>query len=288
MLVTLVNLYYKPHLGDHVQPPLHWIQSFVNPVAKTACAHQGFKCKSEEACDCEKLCANGKEFVPFQIVEGDRIYVMNQKLTPGTYCLPRGVDKCNLKTSYHVFSLAGWSCIGISDDIFKRNKKRACKNEEAQDNSLNVLWDYLENQEAGDDIDNYYEMYQNKYRYGCKCGSRSLDDSPMISPFPFVCLVDYCLRNFENPTPLMGWTGEKCECGSYFHEYFWDETTACKREYTRIEKEELIGQVDCMTKDSFIERSLICPTDDNLVVFKEYFFKGKKLRDFVDALVKII
>lgn len=226
--------------------------------------------------------------MPFQVMEGDRIYVMNQKLTPGTYCLPKGVDRCNLKTSFHMFSLAGWSCIGISDDIFKQNKKTACKNEEAQDHHLNVLWDYLRDTEAGDDIDDYYEMYRGRYRYGCKCGSKSLDNSPMISPFPFVCLVDYCVRNFENPTPAMGWTGKKCECGNYFHEYPWDEASPCRKAYSRIEKKELIGHVNCMTKDSFIERPLICPTEDNLVVFKEYFFKGSNPPDFADELIKVI
>lgn len=284
VLVTLINLYHKPQLKEGFQP-INWIKSLVNPLKKTACALQGVECESGQACDCEKLCSNGSEFVPFQVLEGDRIFVMNRKLSPGTYCLPKGVGKCNLNTSYHIFSLSGWSCIGINDDIFKKDKKMACKNEEAQDNSLNVLWDELKGREADDDVKDYYEQYKGGYRYQCKCDSKSIDNSPMISVFPFVCLVDYCLRNFENPLGFMGWTGKECECGPYPHLHAWDKTSPCKNIATTIENNELVAQVECMNKNSFEVQSLICPTEDGLVLIREKFFEGNDPRDFVKAIL---
>lgn len=283
LLVTLVNLYYKPYLTDRDQP-LNWLMS--HPISKTACALQGFQCPSDEMCDCEKFCNNGSDYVPFKILdENDRVYVLNQKLSPGTYCLPKGIGKCNLKTSYHVFSLAGWSCIGINDDIFKKNKKKACKNEEAQDNSLNILYDYQKNERAADYIENYYEMFQNKLRYGCKCESKSLDNTRMISIFPFVCLVDYCLRDISNPTPTMGWNGSECDCGPYVHADSNDKTSPCRTFATNMQKNVLKGRVDCMTKESFVRQPLICPTDNGLLAFKEYFMKGNEPQKFVDMIV---
>lgn len=284
LLVTLVNLYYKPYLTDRDQP-LNWL--LTHPISKTACALQGFQCPSDEMCECEKFCSNGSDYVPFKIHnENDRVYVLNQKLSPGTYCLPKGIGKCNLKTSYHVFSLAGWSCIGINDDIFKKNKKRACQNEEAQDNRLNILYDYKKNEKAAESIENYYEMYQNKLRYGCKCNSKSLDNTRMLSIFPFVCSVDYCLRDFSNPTPAMGWNGNTCDCGPYVHADPNDKTSPCRRETSRIENNILNGRVNCMTKDSFVKQALICPTDDGLVVFREHIMKGNEPQNFLEIIIR--
>lgn len=284
VLVTLINLYYKPEIKEGFQP-INWIRGLVNPLKKTTCAFQGVRCNSDAECDCEKLCSNGSEFTPFRVMEGDRIFVLNRKLSPGAYCLPKGIGTCNLKTSYHIFSLSGWSCIGINDDIFKKDKKMACKNEEAQDNSLNVLWDELRGKEAGDDVENYYERYKGGYRYRCRCDSNSIDNSPMISVFPFVCLVDYCLRNFKNPLGFMGWTGKECECGPYPHLDPGDKTSPCKNLTTKIENNELMGHVECMNEDSFEIRSLICPTENGLVQFKEKFFEGGDPRKFVDAII---
>lgn len=285
VLVTLINLYYKPYLIDRNQP-LNWL--LTHPISKTACALQGFQCPSDEMCDCEKFCSNGKDFVPFRILsEDERIYVLNQKLSPGAYCLPKGVGKCNLKTSYHVFTLAGWSCIGINDDIFKKDKKKACQNEEAQDNNLNMLYDYKEGKDAGDNIENYYELYQNKLRYNCQCNSRSLDNTPMISIFPFVCSVDYCLRDLINPAPSLGWNGNECKCGPYPHLDSNDRTSPCRSHISKIEtKNKLIGRVECMTKDSFVKQSLICPTSDGLVVFNTHIMDGNTPENFIKNLIQ--
>lgn len=217
--------------------------------------------------------------------ETERVYVMNHKLAPGTYCLPKGIGQCNLKTSYHVFSLAGWSCLGLNDEIFKGDKKTACKNEEAQNNDLNILYDYLRNREAGDNIDDYYEPFQNKLRYRCKCGSKSLDNTRMISVFPFICSVDFCLRDIPNPLPFMGWNGKKCECGPYPHLVSNDDTSPCRKEVTRLERDEFIGRVDCMNEESFVKHALICPNDDGRINFKEKIFFGNDPAAFVSSLI---
>lgn len=287
VVVTIVNLYYKPKLKDKKQT-INWLEKIIDPITKFNCPLQGFKCPSNEPCDCEKFCTNANDFVPFEVLdESERIYVMNHKLTPGTYCLPKGIGNCNLNTSYHVFTLAGWSCLGLNDAVFKGDKKRACKNEEAQNNDLNVLYDHLEQKIAGDNIEDYYEPLQDKLRYRCKCESKSLDGTPMISVFPFVCSVDYCLRDISNPLPIMGWKDGKCECGPYSHLDRNDLTSPCRKQISKIEQDALVGRVDCMTEKSFVKHPLVCPTDDGIVFFKEYIVAGTDPTEFVDKIINI-
>lgn len=282
----MINLYYKPNLTDKDRL-INLFERVVNPISKSICPLQGFKCPSGEPCDCNKFCSNGNEFVLSHITNHDeRIYVMNKKLTPGTYCLPKGVDKCNLKANYHVFSLAGWSCLPLNQVVFKGDKKKACKNEEAENDDLNVLWDYLKNEEAGDNIDDYYEPLGQNLRYRCNCGSKSLDGTPMISIFPFMCLADYCLRDIPNPLPFMGWNGKHCVCGPYFHLDSNDKTSPCRREKSRVENENFTGRVDCMTENSFLKQTLICPTTDRELIFREWIQRDSSdPTEFVDALV---
>lgn len=285
LLATLVNLYHKPYLADPGQP-LPWIRSFVHPVAKSACALQGFRCASDEDCDCEALCRNGKALEPFRVLEDDRIYVMNRRLAPGTYCLPRGVGECDLRTSHHIFSLAGWSCLGKNDDVFRRSKRAACQSEEASEGERNVLWDYRKNEPAGEDVEDYYERHGGDLRYRCRCDSLSLDGTRMLSVFPFVCSVDYCLRDFEGrPTSLMGWNGRECECGPYHHVDPDDPTSPCRAAVTRIEGEALVGHVGCMSEGSFVPRPLLCPTDDRFLSFREHFHAGDLPEQLIGKLI---
>lgn len=282
----MINLYYKPsiHLKSE---PMHWLERMIHPISQSACPLHGFKCPSSEPCDCKKFCNNETDFVPFHIVDAnERIYVMNKKLTPGTYCLPKGVDKCNLKTNYHVFSLAGWSCLPLNEIVFKGDKKRACKNEEAQDNNSNVLWDYLKQEEAGDNIEDYYEPLRDQLRYRCKCGSKSIDGTPMISAFQFVCSVDYCLRDISHPLPFMGWNGKTCDCGTYFHLNPDDKTSPCRHELSRVQNETLIGRVDCMTEHTFLKQTLFCPTTNTGLIFKDWIkTNSSDVADFIDTLI---
>ena len=278
---------------DHDQP-LHWLKNIAHPTSKSTCAYQGFKCPTDEQCDCEQFCSNEKDFIPYRIPDKMKgsIYVMNKKLTPGSYCLPKGVENCNLKTSYPIFSRAGWSCITINDDIFENHKIKACKNEEAIDNDLNVLYDYLEHKNVDHGIiDNYYEKLpqQNIMRYRCKCDSLSLDHTPMISVFPFICSVDYCLRDIDIHKLVvgMGWDFQKeeCHCGPYPHLNPNDKTSPCRMHASKIDGNELTGRVDCMTSASFVKYPLICPPGHEKIIFKKTVFQGNNPVELIDTLV---
>lgn len=286
--MTLINLHARPPNPDRDRSS-YWPGPVIRPISKYSCNVFGFKCPGDELCDCATYCVNGQEFVQFRVVEGDRVYVTNQKLSPGTYCLPKGVGRCNLKTSRQVFSLAGWSCIPINGDVFRGDKLKACQNDEAADNRLNVLWDFDRDAEAGSDVEDYYERSNGPnrtLRYGCRCGSKSLDGTPLVSTFPFVCSVDFCLRDIENPDPSLGWNGSECVCGRYPHLDPNDRTSPCKREATRVENDELIGRVECMTDKSFVTRPLICPTDDPTVTFREFMFDGNDTGKFIEHLIQ--
>lgn len=277
----MINLYYKPHLSNK-NKIVSWLEWFIDPIKKSTCQQQGFKCPLDEPCDCEKICGN--EYVLFN-VGTERIYVMNKKLSPGMYCLPKGVNRCNMKVNYHVFSLAGWSCLPLSEDVFKGDKRRACKSEEAENNDLNVLWDLKSNKRAENDIEDYYEEYNGKMRYQCDCQSKTLDKTPMISVFPFVCSADYCLRDIPNPLKKMGWDGTKCDCKPYFNLDPFDEKSPCRKQLSRIEDQRFIGRVDCMTEDSFIKHSLFCPENTTNVQFTEVILKGSSNpTDFIKML----
>ncbi|GFX56574.1 uncharacterized protein TNCV_5034931 [Trichonephila clavipes] len=61
----------------------------------------------------------------FKYYPKDKIFLMNQHLTPGTYCLPRGIGNCNQKTSYHVFSLTWWKCIPRQQTLYQEQTLRS-------------------------------------------------------------------------------------------------------------------------------------------------------------------
>lgn len=265
--VTLFNLFYKQALFDRSTPDdLEVDESATfNRITQTMCPLQGLKCNKFTYCDCEKIC--GTNYTKFTVTNEESIFIINRKLTPGTYCLPKGFLKCNFKAHFVIFSLMGWSCLTKNTTIFKKDYEIACQNDEAADNSLNVLWDNLENKPAKN-IENYYERMDNgELRYGCKCNSKSLDGAPMISPVPFVCTVDYCVRDFKNPIPGMGWNGSTCDCAMYPHLLTNDKASPCRREVSRREKNLYIGRVKCMTKNSYIKSALYCPGDDDVMYF---------------------
>lgn len=292
VLLTLINMYYKPYLTDNDQP-IKWLKNITYPISKSSCAYHGFKCPSDELCDCQQICSNGQDFVPYRILDNmkGRIFVMNQKLVAGTYCLPKGAENCDLKTSYHIFSRAGWTCLNVNNDIFANHKMRACKNEEAQDNSLNNVYDYLMNKNVDHEkIENYYEKLpgQDVFRYRCKCDSLALDDTSMISVFPFVCSVDFCLRDIPKNKIVkgMGWDFQKeeCQCGPYPHMNLNDRTTPCRMYISKMDNNELTGRVNCMKETSFQKYPLICPPGEGKIIFTQIFFNDSdptKLLDFL-------
>ncbi|GFW80576.1 uncharacterized protein TNCV_1516281 [Trichonephila clavipes] len=213
------------------------------------------------------MCSNG-DFVPFQVLPKDKIFLMDQHLTPGTYCLPRGIGNCNQKTSYHVFSLTGWKCIPRHQTLYQEQTLVACHHEEAEDNSKNVLWDHLL-QKPATEVENPYETLADgkTLRFQCQCNSVDILGKPMLSVLPFVCSSDYCIKDFLNPLPIMGYRNSKCECGPNLHLDPNDETSPCVVERSRVENGVFIGAVECMTNFSWKKNSIFCPHDEGMLNF---------------------
>ncbi|GFU47110.1 SF3 helicase domain-containing protein, partial [Nephila pilipes] len=268
LIVTLVNLFYKPWLRN-VQPTIpHLLKgSWVSSITRSTCPLYGFKCPTDEPCDCAQMCSNG-DFVPFRVLPKDPIFLMDQNLMPGTYCLPRGIGNCNQKTSYHVFSLAGWTCIPRNQTLYQDQTLIACHHEEAADNTKNILWDHLLQQPASE-VENAYETLADgkTLRYQCQCNSLDILGKPMMSVVPFVCSVDYCIKDILNPLPIMGYENAKCECGPNAHLDPDDDTSPCVVERSRIENNTFIGAVECMTNLSWKKSPIFCPHDEGMLNF---------------------
>ncbi|GFX02781.1 uncharacterized protein TNCV_4437631 [Trichonephila clavipes] len=268
LIVTLVNLFYKPWWYDvKSKLPSLFTGSWVSSIARSTCPLYGFQCPNDEPCDCSQMCSNG-DFVPFQVLPKDKIFLMDQHLTPGTYCLPRGIGNCNQKTSYHVFSLTGWKCIPRHQTLYQEQTLVACHHEEAEDNSKNVLWDHLL-QKPATEVENPYETLADgkTLRFQCQCNSVDILGKPMLSVLPFVCSSDYCIKDFLNPLPIMGYRNSKCECGPNLHLDPNDETSPCVVERSRVENGVFIGAVECMTNFSWKKNSIFCPHDEGMLNF---------------------
>lgn len=245
------------------------------------CPVYGFKCLTDEMCDCDKLCGNG-DYVPFRVLNNEPIFLMDQQLTPGTYCLPQGIGTCDQKTSYHVFSTAGWTCIPRNKSLFFH----PCYNDEAIDNSQNMLWDYLKDKPA-ENIDNPYETLSDGVilRYRCKCGATDKNGLPMINSIPLVCSVDYCLRDIPAPLPMMGFKNSQCECGPYLHATE-DETSPCVVEKTQREQNILTGRVNCMTDTSWSKKPIFCPHNEGALSFKIMVMSGDSHDNFINVALQ--
>lgn len=268
--MTLINLFYKQALWDFYLRYQQGYQSkevtTFDRITQTMCPLQGLKCPYGTFCDCHKIC--GPNYMKFKVTENESIFVLNRKLTPATYCLPIGIQKCNLKSQMGVLSLSGWSCITKNSTIFSEGNEIACKSTEAADNTLNVLWDYLDNKPA-EDIEEYYErLPTGELRYRCQCNSKSINGVPMVSPVPFVCAVDYCLKDIENPAPGMGWNGSHCECTVYPHLEAKDKTSPCRTEVSEVNNNLYTGRVLCMNKNSYVKNALYCPGDNKVMYFE--------------------
>lgn len=278
LIVTLVNLFYKQWLLPSETSSL-WQYSWTSNISNSTCPMYGFKCDSDESCDCEKMCGNG-DYVPFRVMPNEPIYLMDQQLTEGTYCLPKGIGECNQKTSYHVFSSTGWKCIPRNKSTFQN----PCYNEEAKDHHLNVLWDYLKNEPAEQVEFAYERLKDGTLRYRCKCDSMDIRGRPMVATIPFVCSVDYCIRDLPRPLPVTRFKDFKCECGPYLHATD-DETSPCVMERTRIENEQFIGRVDCMTNFSWKKSPVFCPHDEGAISFTTPIKSVKSPLNYVQDVV---
>lgn len=288
IVITFINLFYKEPIFNYysIKTQDEFIHDSIFDSMKTKlCPIQGFKCSNIEFCDCAKLC--GYNYIKFNVGKTDSIYVMSRKLGPGTYCLPSGIHDCNFQTSIPMFSTTGWSCIPLNSTIFGTNEMIACKNEEAADNSLNILWDTVENKPA-EDVENYYEP--NRYR--CKCRSKTVDGIAQItlSQLPFRCVTDYCLKDIKDPLPGMGWNGQYCDCLLYKNANENDKTSPCVMEASELKDNLYTASIKCMTKDSITYSPIFCPGDEEILNYLVPIVPRKDNlkypEDYVESVIK--
>ncbi|GFS31573.1 uncharacterized protein NPIL_30991 [Nephila pilipes] len=201
LIVTLVNLFYKPWLRN-VQPTIpHLLKgSWVSSITRSTCPLYGFKCPTDEPCDCAQMCSNG-DFVPFRVLPKDPIFLMDQNLLPGTYCLPRGIGNCNQKTSYHVFSLAGWTCIPRNQTLYQDQTLIACHHEEAA-----IIQKYFVGSFTSATCLGGGKCIRNaggwkNITISMSCNSLDILETHDVV-VPFVCSVDYCIKDILNPLPI--------------------------------------------------------------------------------------
>ncbi|KAG8172720.1 hypothetical protein JTE90_003909 [Oedothorax gibbosus] len=121
------------------------------------------------------------------------------------------------------------------------------------------------------DIDNAYELLPDgeTQRYRCKCDS--LFGKPMVESIPFVCLVDYCIKDISQPLRNMGFSGSGCECAIYPHQDPNDLKSPCVLESTRVDQNVFTGRVDCTSEKSWVRKSIFCP-DNTPMGHDAYFF----------------
>lgn len=281
LAVTLVNLFYKPWSRTKSVKKFEMFQVPINPLVSTQCPLRGFKCSDPHQCNCSKICPND-HFRDYHVKENDEIVVLDRKLEPGTYCLPEGFNTCNQSTEIPLYSLSGWTCISRNQSVYKSDFWIACKNNFAQNNDLNVLYDRLKNQPAKIGLVDFYEtLNDHSPRYECHCDSVDLNGNKMVATLPFVCSVDYCLRELHNVKNL-GWNNGKCECGPYPRLQNGDETAPCVGNKTMIENGKLHGRVECTEMDSYERKAWYCPGGvKGIMTFELYVSKGKEKTDFI-------
>lgn len=239
-----------------------------NPFDKLFCPINGFKCP-DETCECSNYCKGNYD--KMNVFQDEDIVLFNEKLTPGTYCLPKGALKCHLKSSIPVYSINDWTCVSRNHNIWKSNNFIACKNPYAKDNSLNVLFDRQTNAAASSVAKDYYEMFNGKLRYECQCGSLDVRGNKMISleQVPFTCVSDYCLANFKNVTQDIGWKNGQCNCGPYSHENPKDLTSPCVDSLIGMKDNVFTGIVKCTDRYSFKKEPIYCDMHKNIFTFEK-------------------
>lgn len=277
-VTSLINIFYKPWLFDiQFLVPNAFSPLQGTGVTISTSSLYGYKCPSEQVCDCGTL--NG-DLVSFQVLENESIYVMDRQLTPGTYCVPRGVGNCNQRTSFQIFSSTGWHCVP------RTYNPLACKSDEALDNSQNRVWDYVLQKEVTQ-MENPYELMKDgkTLRYRCKCDSLDAHGRHMVSSLPFVCSVDYCIKEFPKVLPGMGFTGTECNCLLYNHKNPLDKKSPCVNEYSRVENGKLLGRVDCTSNISLKKHAIFCPPTDGVLKFETKIETNLNIANYLHKMV---
>lgn len=181
---------------------------------------------------------------------------------------PQRPTDCPLEASILLFSASGWLC--QNKPHWKGDRRIACKNLHALNNSANELVDVLTGTPAEDNTD-LFETYLNHRgerlpRYRCHCGSLDDRGNRMIDVTPYQCLPDYCTRELQN-VPSLGWNGLSCDCGPFEHADPNDLTSPCVRHANRYRNGLIYGRVECTGRNSIRLLPLLCPTDAKTLQF---------------------
>lgn len=276
--MTLVNVYHRQELKTllrSTRPDVYRLFStgvdIYDPFDTLFCSMKGFKCENRN-CHCAHYCKGN--YAKYHIYESDEVIISNERLTPGTYCLPRGLDACNTKTTRPIYSVNGWQCINKNSAVWKGDVQIACQSHLARNNAENYIYDHKYNVEADQRVTDYFEVYNGTLRYGCKCNSLDLRGNRMLAldEIPFTCVTDYCLKNISN-SGLVGWdpVTKTCDCSGFPHEVANDLTSPCASVRSRVRNDVLVGQVPCQNLSSFEPKAIRCPMyrgTDNFISFE--------------------
>lgn len=265
-IISLYNIFYKPSIYKlfNFNKKLSKILNIQNALfsdSKLFCSITGYKCDNE-FCDCTSLCKG--QYKKFNIYDNERVVMFNETLSPGTYCLPKGFEHCNTKTSIPIYSVTGWLCISKSFMIWNKDRLVACQNSYAKDNTLNYLVDTLTNEKVDDinHINNYYEVYNGKLRYQCLCNSLDKSNNNLIhlEDIPFKCVSDYCLAKLNFRRSVPGWDPrtKQCNCSYLHHENPNDLTSPCVAKAYQLKNSIFTGYINCTHSNSLKEYSIYC------------------------------
>lgn len=235
-------------------------ESAVDRLEASLCPIRGFRCQNS-SCRCTDICQQ-QGYEKITVLPGEEIILFDEKILPGTYCVPKGISVCNRASSTPIFSTSGWMC--KSKIWWRGNYMLACKSSKAKDNSLNVLVDAQTGQPIEKEVSDYYETLPDGSRkYKCRCGSRDENGNAMLEILPFVCSSDYCMRDIKNVSSHFGWMDGRCHCGPFAHADVDDPTSPCLSMKTEVDEDNiLVGRVNCMTKTSSEEYPIYCPKDN--------------------------
>lgn len=293
-LISIYNLFYKSSIYRLFQlnkKPTNFLDlpTILYSDDKLFCSISGYKCEND-LCDCKTIC-NG-QYNKFKIYPDENVVMFNEKLSPGTYCLPKGLEHCNMQSSYPIYSANGWICLPKNPSIWSRNHFIACQHSYAQDNSLNVLLDLKENKVVtGEDIKDFYELHNGKLRYQCNCASNDKSGNKLINldEFPFKCFSDYCLLKLRLNRKIPGWNNvtKECDCGNLLHENPNDFTSPCIDGINELNGVTLTSSTICKNKISLYDHPIICNTknDIGLLKFTKIVHFSDDPLDYLNAVI---
>lgn len=175
---------------------------------------------------------------------------------------PQRPPDCSLAASNLLFSASGWLC--QNKPYWKGDRRIACKNLRALNNSANELVDVLTGTPIAENTD-LFETYLDHQgervpRYRCQCGSLDDRGNRMIDVTPYQCFPDYCMTELQN-MPNLGWNGLLCDCGPFDHADPNDLTSPCVRHANRYRNGLIYGRVECTGRNSIRLLPLLCPAD---------------------------